>query len=430
MSLKGIQKAFARLPQMISSQMGHSEATQDAEYHELEERFKQLDALIRKINDDTRKFKDSLTSALGFEENVAKTMVELYEPITGRRSSATEHEAAQSVGDSKSGLIAHSPESAESLQRVQDLAAALAQVRQEITPELDRLERLIIGPAADYVQMFDEVKKFMKKRDHKMLDYDRHRDAVKRLTASERDVSAEKKLARAEADLEEATRLYNNLHTTLMQELPHFFALAIHFINPSFKALYWCQYRYYHIVTSAFEGLNVPHHLKSSLTVLEAFEPMEQQQIELLGTLSIPRLRKVKSATSAELVPPASAAAGAAGDARAPSTASAGLARYATAPKSTFPGSPSESNPWSQPNSGHYTASPSAAVPPPRPPRGPAANYVTALYDYQAQANGDLSFSKGDRIELIERTEFANDWWKGRLNGNTGVFPGNYVQEL
>jgi len=47
-----------------------------------------------------------------------------------------------------------------------------------------------------------------------------------------------------------------------------------------------------------------------------------------------------------------------------------------------------------------------------------------ALYDFAAQAQGDLSFNAGDRIELVERSASAEDWWTGRLNGQQGVFPG------
>jgi len=28
----------------------------------------------------------------------------------------------------------------------------------------------------------------------------------------------------------------------------------------------------------------------------------------------------------------------------------------------------------------------------------------------------------------VERTENADDWWTGRVNGVTGVFPGTYTQ--
>jgi len=69
--------------------------------------------------------------------------------------------------------------------------------------------------------------------------------------------------------------------------------------------------------------------------------------------------------------------------------------------------------------------------------------FVVALYDFEAQvrvfifdqsnyshihlspkAEGDLSFSVGDKIEIVERTNSAEDWWTGRLNGAQGVFPG------
>ena len=71
-----------------------------------------------------------------------------------------------------------------------------------------------------------------------------------------------------------------------------------------------------------------------------------------------------------------------------------------------------------------------APPPPPtkRKPSMPSITYVTALYDYAATAEGDLSFSAGDRIELVKRTESEQDWWTGRLNGHEGQFPGNYVQ--
>ncbi|KAG0003672.1 hypothetical protein BGZ79_000294 [Entomortierella chlamydospora] len=68
--------------------------------------------------------------------------------------------------------------------------------------------------------------------------------------------------------------------------------------------------------------------------------------------------------------------------------------------------------------------------PPPPPPKKIGVRMVVALYDYDAQQEGDLSFRRDDRIELIERTPDVNGWWSGRLNGRQGLFPGNYVQEL
>ena len=50
-----------------------------------------------------------------------------------------------------------------------------------------------------------------------------------------------------------------------------------------------------------------------------------------------------------------------------------------------------------------------------------------ALYDFDAQADGDLDFKAGDRIEIVEKSDSTEDWWTGRLNGKQGVFPGEFI---
>lgn len=49
---------------------------------------------------------------------------------------------------------------------------------------------------------------------------------------------------------------------------------------------------------------------------------------------------------------------------------------------------------------------------------------MLALYDYDAQQEGNPSFREDDRIELIERTSDTNDWWTGELNGRQDIFSG------
>lgn len=52
--------------------------------------------------------------------------------------------------------------------------------------------------------------------------------------------------------------------------------------------------------------------------------------------------------------------------------------------------------------------------------------YVKALWDLNAQEETDLSFRKGDLI-LILGKEYKG-WWKGSLEGRTGLVPANYVE--
>nr|XP_036882335.1 SH3 domain-containing YSC84-like protein 1 [Manis javanica] len=52
---------------------------------------------------------------------------------------------------------------------------------------------------------------------------------------------------------------------------------------------------------------------------------------------------------------------------------------------------------------------------------------VTALYSFEGQQPGDLNFQAGDRILVISKTDSDFDWWEGKLRGQTGIFPANYV---
>lgn len=53
-----------------------------------------------------------------------------------------------------------------------------------------------------------------------------------------------------------------------------------------------------------------------------------------------------------------------------------------------------------------------------------------ALYNFKGELDCDLEFRKGQRITVLTRTESQNDWWEGRVNDKTGIFPANYVKVL
>ncbi|KKY23266.1 putative sh3 domain signaling protein [Diplodia seriata] len=72
--------------------------------------------------------------------------------------------------------------------------------------------------------------------------------------------------------------------------------------------------------------------------------------------------------------------------------------------------------------------------PPPPPPKKRLASFqkediVTAMYDFQGQGPGDLSFREGDRIKVLKREgDKKSSWWEGELNGVKGSFPANYTE--
>ncbi|XP_026174833.1 intersectin-2a [Mastacembelus armatus] len=51
---------------------------------------------------------------------------------------------------------------------------------------------------------------------------------------------------------------------------------------------------------------------------------------------------------------------------------------------------------------------------------------VIAMYDYTAASRDELSFSKGQLINILDKTN--PDWWKAEASGVTGLLPSNYVK--
>lgn len=58
----------------------------------------------------------------------------------------------------------------------------------------------------------------------------------------------------------------------------------------------------------------------------------------------------------------------------------------------------------------------------------PRACFAQAQFDFSAQDPSQLSFRRGDIIEVLERLDPC--WWRGRLCGRIGFFPRSYVQPV
>ncbi|KAK6089034.1 SAM domain-containing protein [Seiridium cupressi] len=64
-------------------------------------------------------------------------------------------------------------------------------------------------------------------------------------------------------------------------------------------------------------------------------------------------------------------------------------------------------------------------------PKPEVGDILVVIHDFIARSSDELSLSKGDRVELIERDdEFGDGWFLGRhmVNGNSGLFPEVYTR--
>ncbi|KAJ5619182.1 hypothetical protein N7510_003166 [Penicillium lagena] len=112
-----------------------------------------------------------------------------------------------------------------------------------------------------------------------------------------------------------------------------------------------------------------------------------------------------------------------------PATPQPGSIQYAPAgPKMDY--FSRERNAAPSPAQTDYTSVIAKKKKPPPPPRALPQKFVRALYDFDGQGPGDLSFRENDCIRIVQRTASTDDWWEGELAGVKGSFPANYVETI
>ncbi|KAI8982010.1 hypothetical protein BDF20DRAFT_864514 [Mycotypha africana] len=452
MSWRGFQKAVSRLPHQLLSKK--SEATKDLEYTALEKQFNDFSKIIEVLATDARLFRDSISALLSNQAAMAQYLAGIYDSTLGTQVP----EGAVQKRFQQTPAI--------QLQAVNDAEAAMAYCRDEVLPELDVVDRDIVRPLLELTEIIKTVQKTMTKRNHKLIDYDRHRLALQKLqNKQERSFSEEKQIFKVQASLDTATQDYKYLNDMLKAELPQFFQLKTQFIQPVFESLFNMQSRIYGMIYArCYELLNqnLEAFTTNTMGIEEGYNYRKSQRdargelenMDLLknggkawlaasgaghnSKLSLQERAAMKK--QEEMMAGGSLSSGYSSPSppfqqlqssmQAPPPSQQQQHDYAAPPPAygqTEGGVALDSSPMQYGKQPPPAASYSAAPPPPAPQQG---QYVIALYDYTAQAEGDLSFKKDDKIEVVQRTADTNDWWTGKLNGVIGVFPGNYVAEL
>ncbi|KAF9428524.1 hypothetical protein BGZ94_002064 [Podila epigama] len=359
----------------------------------------------------------------------------------------------------------------ESIQAVHDFQAVMREMRDILLPEVDRLESTVVRPLTEMQNLMKMIRKTITKRDHKLVDYDRFRIALKKLQdKKERTLSDEKAIYKLESQLEVATADYEGLNGLLREELPGFFYYRTKLMEPIFHSFFFLQLRIYNIMLDRIDALAKSGYYDLSLDVLRGYEARKHdiaptvESVELITKRSVTAIPASKPWQAPAAAKPWQTQGGPPQPAPKPWQSSASVATSsAPVPPPAYSAShgepaaatgsrgfnaPSNINIHLAPSiSGTIAATAAAAAtshainagknayaankrPPPPVPKRLGVKMAVALYDYDAQQEGDLSFRKDDRIEIVERKPSMDDWWTGRLNGRQGVFPGNYVQEL
>ena len=360
----------------------------------------------------------TLPGMLNHQIEFSKAIQEIYKPISGR------------VSDPNSIIPEGNPEGIRACEEYESIVRELLATLQ---PELEMIEQRVIAPADQLLEVVKVIRKMAVKRQHKQLDYDRHRATLKKLQdKKDKTLKDEKALFKAENDVEQATQDFEYFNDLLKDELPKLFALEAEFIRPLFQSFYYMQLNVFYTLHEKMQGINIGY-FDLTLDVEAAFEKKRgnvREQAEALAIVHFKGTGGLKKPGMQSKYAPLNKDKLSLEERRNRRTTNGESSEHPPPPYSV-------TNSVSAPSSPALGAAAAAkAKPPPPKPKpsrfsgAPVAETVTALYDYEAQAEGDLSFSTGDVIEIVTRTRNENEWWVGKLNGQQGQFPGKLFSPL
>ncbi|PKX97030.1 BAR and SH3 domain-containing protein [Aspergillus novofumigatus IBT 16806] len=168
--------------------------------------FDETDKLLGRIVESTRAWRDAWSSILLHQERMLCEFDGIYAPIIGS-------------SDPTTAKAAPTPEA--TLARTRRLREEYEELRKELAEELNAVDQRMIRPASQAKEYLAPLKKTIKKREDRKLDYERHQSRVdsytKKTKRSDRDNAA---LAKAETDLAKATEEYHAADEHLRKCLP------------------------------------------------------------------------------------------------------------------------------------------------------------------------------------------------------------------
>ncbi|ORZ09382.1 hypothetical protein BCR41DRAFT_381662 [Lobosporangium transversale] len=489
MSWKGFTKAVYRLPHAISTKTGIRDETKDPEFNELNNKFTLCEKITEKLLADICKYRDNVTALLNHQAEFGIVLAEVYDPSLGMPSGVVTPRRAQTAPESMQAIDDFQAVMREMrdtiLPEVDKLELLVVRPLEEMQNNMKLIRKTIIKrehKLIDYDRFRISLKKLQEKKERTLNDEKHIYRLESQLEVATADYEGLNNLLREElpgffyyrAQLIEPifhalyylqTRIYNimldrigplsaNGYFDLTMDIKQGYEARKQDTLPtvesvetitkrSVAATYTSKYGQLAPQKSPISPVQHTYGSPTSMSPVSAPKPWQRSPTSV-GTKPWQATSDIsRSREDASPPPPAyntiqndgvahngaqPAGSGASPYSRSMTPRNANI--Y-SAPSAAAAASPS---PYAT-NGIDYLRAQAVKKGPPPPPmpkklHEPGPKMVVALYDYDAQQPGDLSFRKDDRIELVERTASSNDWWTGKLNGQQGLFPGNYVQEI
>ncbi|KAG8525785.1 uncharacterized protein KY384_000545 [Bacidia gigantensis] len=438
--------------------------------------FEDADRMLMRIIDASKAWRDSWRDILGTQQRLVHGFQSIYAPIIGANEEYEGH------------VPVMTDEATDA--RTAKLQTTYDELRTDLLEEVSAVDTRIVKPAMDAKEWIQPLKKVIKRREDRKLDFEKYQTRVdnyrKKTKRSERDNAslekAEQELIKAKEEYAVADeRLRSGLPPIInaaFSILPHLLAALIMIQNSLLAQYYtslheYCDEEGFRIPpTSASEIISawdadlkpVKHQIETGIACVATgkavHRPMriEDKHGSTTGMNIRNGIANQRRPSGHPTMPPSPAISAVSeppsgeGNPRprissVPSQTSLSLAtpNYSssavTSPSPGDSGAHAPAGPRADyfgrdrlaSNSSMASIAAKKKPPPPPPPKklpSSQGDWVVAMYDYPGEGDGDLSFKDGDRIRVTKKTDSTDEWWEGDLKGVKGSFPANYCRPV
>lgn len=485
MSFKGFQKAIVRAPQNFRQKMHMGSVTEDAVYTDAERRFKELETETKRLSEESKRYHKSVNDMLDHQLGFSKAIEEIYKPISGRMSDPN-----SAIPEGNPEGIEACEQYRDVVNELKDtlkpdlelIESRIIEPAQELLKIIQSIRKMAVKrnhKQLDLDRHQNTLKKYQDKKERTAKVEEKMYSAENDVAVAQQEFDYYNEMMKTELPI--LFQLEAEMVKPLFISLYYMQLNVFYTLSSRMEEMKIPYFDLSQDIVEAFQAkrgdieektdaIGITHfklgHAKSKLeqtrrrfemqngaaatagstpgtpgSPLSPSATISTYSTPAYGATAAPSYISPTSPTSASTYSSYGAPATSAYGATPPTTATTGYGAYGNEKTAGY--APTG---YAAPPSYGTTVQPTVAsqvspvspvspvgavsqpIPAAIPAAVPAAETCTALYDYTAQAAGDLTFRQGDVIRIIQRTPDQNGWWTGELNGVQGVFPGNYVQ--
>jgi len=418
--IAGLKTTYARTKQKILG----SNAVVDEELNAENERMRNVEEIMLRINKRANKSIEILTEMSKLHSDITHDVQEFYDPSDAMYASAS---------------------------KMQSVSAATDQQKYNLTL---REKNNFIRPLEDYCLQYKELKKRLDECANRKADMDRYNAELVKL----QEKPNPSKIQNTEEKHRLSKQSYEELHHELMSDLPRLYADRIALFDLLLACHIKCQYEYYNNVSQAYpevmamienidetksvtkkaitptERSSASRNLRADPVFLGLAAPRPHAQT-VSGTMTtdpvplqktsqpapttdrtyLPALNPFDNEFSPETAGVSATSSGGGVGLKSASVSGSGVVSGSVSGGGMVRGGSGNEISTSGVISGSGSGS------------GNSKTRAQALYDFTSDDDTELCFKKGEIITILQD---SGDWWEGELNGIQGLLPSNYVKLL